>query len=206
MSPISPSTMIDGLIALSASTAFFVSETFSAKGSVERSKTTESKPAFAASTALASECVWSALRKIGKSNSSRMLRTSAAAWRTPTNSLSPSETPTITGTLSPRAAFSNAFNATRSEMLKWPTAVLLFSDSDNTLRNVFISPLFFLKTQQFQGFRPNVSSRSLLRGRRRRHHGLLFADPAVGDQGCDQSGGQNQGPCHRMHDRQRHHH
>src|SRR5580693_2714832 len=53
MSPISPSTRMSGLMAFSFRTASWVWRTFSSKGSAERSKTMESKPAFAASSALA---------------------------------------------------------------------------------------------------------------------------------------------------------
>jgi hypothetical protein len=45
------------LIALMASTVSFVLETFLSKGNAEKSITTESNPAFAASTVFASECV-----------------------------------------------------------------------------------------------------------------------------------------------------
>ena len=65
-----------------ASTACFVCRTFSSKVSVDPSKPIISYPALAASSALASECAWSPFRKIGKSYSSRMLLTTAAAWRT----------------------------------------------------------------------------------------------------------------------------
>jgi hypothetical protein len=57
MSPISPSTMIEELIALMVSTARLVSATFSSNGNLEASKTIASKPASAASTAFASEWV-----------------------------------------------------------------------------------------------------------------------------------------------------
>jgi hypothetical protein len=49
-----------------------------ALGSAEMSKTIGSNPASAASIALVSECVWSALRKIGTSNSLRRLWITAA--------------------------------------------------------------------------------------------------------------------------------
>ena len=73
--------------------------TFSSNGNAEPSKTTRSKPAWAASRAFSIEWVWSALRNMGKPFSSRMLRTNAAIWWTPMKSRSPSETPTKTGTL-----------------------------------------------------------------------------------------------------------
>ena len=53
MWPISPSARIAGLIALMASTVSFVREMFWSKGSAEKSITTESNPALAASTAFA---------------------------------------------------------------------------------------------------------------------------------------------------------
>src|SRR5262249_29917858 len=99
-----------------------VSRTFCSKGNEERSKTIMSNPAFTASIAFASEWVWSALRKMGKSNSSRRLRTHAASCRVPTKARSPSEAPTNTGTLSSRADAKTAFSKTRSATLKWPTA------------------------------------------------------------------------------------
>ena len=40
----------------------------------------------------------------------------------PTNSRSPSDKPTMTGTWSSRAAVNTAFSSTRSEALKWPIA------------------------------------------------------------------------------------
>jgi len=55
-------------------------------GSADKSNTTESKPAFTASRALAGECVWSAFKKMGKSNSSRRLRTPGRERRVPANS------------------------------------------------------------------------------------------------------------------------
>ena len=73
MSPISPSTRIAGLTPFSASTACRVCRTLSSNGSEEMSNTIESNPALAASIALASECVWSALRNIGTSISLRRL-------------------------------------------------------------------------------------------------------------------------------------
>ena len=122
MLPISPSTTTAGLIDLRVSTARRVSSTFFSNGSAEPSKMISSKPAFAASTALASECVWSALRKIGKPCRSRAVFTSAADSATPMNSRSPSETPTITGSLSSDADSTIALNAVSSEILKCPTA------------------------------------------------------------------------------------
>src|SRR5262245_34650164 len=64
---------------------------------------------------------------MGKSNSSRRLRTKAATCRTPINSRSPSDAPTRTGTFSSCAEANTAFNRTKSAMLKWPIATPFFS-------------------------------------------------------------------------------
>jgi len=57
ISPISPSMRMAGLMPLSTSIAPLVWRIFCSKGNADRSKTTESKPAFAASTAPARLCV-----------------------------------------------------------------------------------------------------------------------------------------------------
>jgi hypothetical protein len=78
----------------------------------------ESNPALAAAIAASKEWVWSALRKMGNSFSSRKLFTRAASSRTPKNVRSPSDAPTITGTFNSWAEENTAFNKTQSEMLK----------------------------------------------------------------------------------------
>ena len=75
---------------------------------------------------------------MGKSNSSRRLRTRAASCRVPANSRSPSEAPTITGTFSSRAASKIPFSRTRSAMLKCPMATQFLPASSTTSMSFFI--------------------------------------------------------------------
>src|SRR3984893_9194519 len=76
--------------------------------------------------------------KIGWSNSSRRLATTATISRTPMKSRSPSEVPISTGTFNARAASVTAFNATRSDTLKWPIAIRLRWASPSTSASVIM--------------------------------------------------------------------
>src|SRR3989344_4137600 len=68
--------------------------------------------------------------------------TSALASFTPTKSLSPSETPAITGTLSPCAAKTIPLNISKVEKLKWPMARRCSSASFMHSRKVFMTQLY----------------------------------------------------------------
>ncbi len=105
-----------------ASTARLVSATFASKGSFDPSKTTESKPAFTASTVFSTEWVWSPFTNSVTPRSSWRARISATASRTPVNRRSPSDRPMMTGTPNSLAVWAAAFMTTSSDALKCASA------------------------------------------------------------------------------------
>src|SRR5215470_5636056 len=167
---------MEGSIDRIASTARRVCCTFSSKDSAEPSKMIWSKAARAASSARASECVWSALRKIGYGRSARRARMSAAISRTPTKPRSPSDTPTSTGARSSSAALTIPLRVPSSDTLKWPMATRRRSASASVSRrfmpavSLFSSARPALSVELDEGGEPTVKGGSAARHQARLEH------------------------------------